>query len=382
MPAQDQFLGAQQFNKNVPFPKSHALHFAPKGRRPHAGGIIYGMISPAADPGTYSHPTFGNAGGSASGAVVVGQGQTVVIPWQCVQISSVTGLPIGPCPSSYTTYFFPAYEPAAFVGVDFNPNTVTGGNLGIEFFTSSNTAQPGVYGVYGCAETTDEYGYTVGYGCTGFDIQIVAQNVSVPTPPPGLGITPKLQIGPAGLGNVIFPGQGHLYVVNYIGKSKVPFGKLLQAGCDTPGTDNIAEKIAACTSGVGSLLKFEDFTQLGLLTDPSVDISSQTDALTLIEREHKYESMGINVPGYKANSMNSNSWAYGLLLASGVPSPVADTWIKTLMTKSGKSPTAYENGTKLLACFGVGVGVGYNAEVLCAQADNATTRKHSVKSTR
>lgn len=325
----------------------------------HPHGITYGIFSPAADPGSTSQLTFGNSGGdaSAAGAIIDVQGQTIIIPWQCEEYQD--GVPVGPCPAGFTTNFYTLSEPSAFSDVSFNPSSVSAGNLAFQFFTSNNGAQPSVYGVNGC-DTVYYQNYQVGGGCVGFYVEVVSQTHGLPTPPPLVGFKEKLKIAPAGLGNAIIPGQGHLYIAIYLNgapyvTNNIPY--LLQAGCDTPGINNVVQKAAACTTGDGSYLKWEPFQQLGLRTDPSVDISNYTDVATLVDRTRTYRSQGDTVPTYRSLYMNSNSWAYGLLLASGVPSSVADGWVSTLKSKSGLSPTAYEKGSKILPCFGVDIAL-------------------------
>jgi len=291
-------------------------------------------MSPDADPGSGMHPTFQ---GSSDGSLQLSQGATMYLDWICEVYYN--GYPQGPCPPSTITDWTTGSIPGGFQG-GFQPTVTSGGGVATEWFTVQPQTAPGVYGLYACAAISYN-GYYV--TCVPFSVQVVSwQSTPLPSPPPKAVLGVKLQISKAGSPNgPPIPGQGHLYVEYYL--NKVPF-TALQAGCLFKGNP------IACVTGDGSTLvtaKFPEFP----LTQPGVDISDHVNQFILTARYNEYQYyQGLGeAPPYIAASMNSNSWADGLL--GFVPQSDIDGWVTTLKNRSGLSPTAYENGNRLQRCF-------------------------------
>jgi hypothetical protein len=108
-------------------------------------------------------------------------------------------------------------------------------------------------------------------------------------------------------------------------------------------------------NGIGSCLYFNvSFSNLHWSggAQPGVNISGAVTQTLLTPRYNQYQAYqgAGQAPPYIATSMNSNSWADGLLLGL-VSQSTIDGWVSTLENKSGLNAPAYKNGSKLLRCF-------------------------------
>ena len=303
------------------------------------------VISPNADPGSGNSPTFLKA---SEGALNLGvsQGGTLLIEWVCYV--TLTDGTTEPCPSEYGTAWGPR-TPSGFTG-GFTPTSTTGGNPATEWFTVYPQTATGAYSAGECYTITDYSTIpptVVGSGCNPLLIDVFPENPNpLPTPKPTLLLTTELHISEAGTPNgPPIPGVGHLYIEFYT--NGLP-RTAIQAGCKGNETQ--------CATGINSQLIATKVTQYPSPQN-GVDITSAVSQLALILRYNTYLSwQAINyVPPYNASTLNSNSWADGILLDAGVSQSQIGSWVSTLESKTQLTALAWKNGTQLVKCFDPGV---------------------------
>jgi len=167
-----------------------------------------------------------------------------------------------------------------------------------------------------------------------------------PVPPHNPGSTfITVGISSAGSEGISIPGAGHLYVQEWFGSwpAMVPIGTILQAG------------------DINGKLQFANFTQNPLTDWQAFLLDGQgfsTTPLfpgywnTLVATKNTYQSRLSIAPAYVFSSMNSNSWAYGLLIYSNTFSATeVQQSIATDQVLSGLNPVAWPNGAALSANF-------------------------------
>jgi hypothetical protein len=104
---------------------------------------------------------------------------------------------------------------------------------------------------------------------------------------------------------------------------------------------------------------------------PAVDIGSyvtQGELITAYNSYLGYQSLN-EAPSYNLVSMNSNTWADGFLLASGVSQANINNAISSLESQSGLTPTGYENGSLIEPCF---ASTGVAAVPLVGPSENGS----------
>jgi hypothetical protein len=144
----------------------------------------------------------------------------------------------------------------------------------------------------------------------------------------------SIGISTAGTGSIPFPGLGHLYV--QLWAFGIPVGAPLQAGY------------------VSGKLRPAEFTQ-DVYGQPHVYIQGSPQyrsslALQLARHQKRYSTNSSCWPDY-TKDMNSNSWADGLLLSSGVSQSAINRYIDALQGESGLIPYSASNGSQIVACF-------------------------------
>lgn len=95
------------------------------------------------------------------------------------------------------------------------------------------------------------------------------------------------------------------------------------------------------------------FTQFPL-SQPGADITSYVSQGALIASYNDYVNFqsANDEPGYNPLTQNSNTWADGLLLASGMSQTNINTAIYSLESQSnGLVPDGYSNGSVIERCF-------------------------------
>lgn len=279
-------------------------------------------------------PASSSSSGSTGIVLQVSQGSTVFTAWRCINGNGQ------PCPSGVTSSWSSQYVPSGMT-TNFDPAQTSGGATSIEYFTVSPNASPGNYQIYTCISTNSGSDAP----CKWLTVQVIAASSNpFPTPPPvDLVPTVKLQISTVSSNGITVPGEGHLYVQIYYNGQP---GIALQAG------------------DYNGLLEAATFTQYPL-SQPGVDITSYVYLNSMSWGYTRYRGFQLvnKVPAYNAVTMNSNSWADGLLLASHMSEDDIDRAVSALESATGLDVTGYQNGSVLLPCFeGGGVAMAAAAQ--------------------
>lgn len=139
-------------------------------------------------------------------------------------------------------------------------------------------------------------------------------------------------ISTAGSSGPAIPTAGHLYIQFWYGG--IPIGFPIQAGND---------------NGLLGPARFLQYP----ITQPQywLNYNAETLAANLTRNRDTYQHRYPNWPAYSATSMNSNSWADGLLLSAGEPQSTIDAAVQYLEGQSGLTPYAYTNGSQIKGDF-------------------------------
>ncbi|MBV8579426.1 MAG: hypothetical protein JOZ86_02225 [Candidatus Eremiobacteraeota bacterium] len=145
-------------------------------------------------------------------------------------------------------------------------------------------------------------------------------------------------------GNVNVPTAGHLYVQEWTGNWPTisPVGPILQAG-------NVQGKLQFAVFPQNPTTDFQSF----LLTNQQQTTPDYpTYWQHLVDTKNRYQSRSSIMPNYDPTNMNSNAWAYGLMLYAGdFSAQEIQTNIGLDESLSALTAYAWPNGTQLQPNF-------------------------------
>ncbi len=169
-------------------------------------------------------------------------------------------------------------------------------------------------------------------------------------PPPNPPTYTYISIGissagsPISNGNVIVPTAGHLYVQEWQGNwpNLTPVGTIMQAGSDNG-------KLAFAPFSQNPQSDFQSFL---LSNGQQTTDSYPTYWQDIVNTKDRYQSRLSIAPSYDPGGMNSNSWAYGLMLYAGDFSATEiQTNIGLDQSMSALIPYFWQNGVQLQPNF-------------------------------